>query len=204
MEVIKENISNIDRIIRIAKLAVKEEFRGTKLGIFWEVFRTAVFFTIYAMFYTFIRGKTDNKELLSPENITKLLPLFAALLPYNLISTIINQTPRVYKKNQVLVTTIKFPLSIIPTFDIVAKCIIHIITIVIVIVLFALMGQISITFIQVIYYYICLFILSLGLMFTLSMVCSISNDAYKFWKVITRVFIYFCPVFWDIEKIRNL
>jgi ABC-type polysaccharide/polyol phosphate export permease len=193
MNPIMENIKNLGRIWRMAKITVREEFLGTRLGIFWEVFRTAIFFTIYSFFYMFIRGhKTAGAT-------PALLGLFSALLAWNLISTVINQTPRVYSRNKILVNTIKFPLSIIPTFDIVAKFIIHLVTIAIVVVIFAIFKHLSFGFFIVLYYYLCLFALLEGLMFTLSLVCSISNDAYKFWQVITRVFIYINPVFWSVD-----
>lgn len=194
MEVIRENLVNMRRIWSMAKLTVKEEFRHAKLGIFWEVLRTAVFFSIYALFYFVISKKTSS---------THVFEIFSVLLPFNLVIAVINQTPRIYSRNKILVNTIKFPLGIMPTFDIVAKYIIHLVTLVVILVLYSIMGHISFTFIQIIYYYICLFVLLNSMMFTLSMVCSISDDAYKFWQVVTRIFIYINPVFWSMNQIEN-
>ena len=200
MNPIIENLQNLQRIWNMAKITIKEEFLGAKLGIFWEVIRTGVFFTIYAMFFLLIKPHTGS----SVKAELNLLGLFAALLPWNLVSTVINQTPRVYYRNKILVSTIKFPLSIIPTFDIVAKYIIHLVTLLIVVIIFIIYKHISFTFFEVLYYYICLFCLLIGMMFTLSLVCSISNDAYKFWQVIARVFIYLNPIFWSIKDIPGI
>jgi teichoic acid transport system permease protein len=195
MEVIKEVLNNLSRIWIMAKITVREEFRHAKLGIFWEVLRVGVFFTIYSIFFYFVRQVDD---------ILHILGLLSVLVPFNLIVSVINQTPRIYRRNKVIVNTIKFPLSIMPIYDIIAKYLIHLITVIIIAIIFAFMNHISITFIQVIYYYICIFMLLSGLMFILSLVCSISDDAYKLWKVITRIFIYMNPIFWSISKLRNM
>ena len=54
MEFLKENFLNRARILTMAKMSVREEFRGTKLGFGWEVVRTIVFFTVYILFRLFL------------------------------------------------------------------------------------------------------------------------------------------------------
>lgn len=194
MELFREHFENIPRLWRMALISVKEEFRGAKLGVVWEILRTLVFFTIYGLFFILIKGKSD---------INIVLGLFSALLPWQLISTVINQTPRVYKKRKLLVTSIKFPTTTIPTFDIISKFIIHLFTVVIVLLIFGLLGKVSIIYLQLIYYYFALFMFVLALMYTLSIVCSISVDAYKAWQVVTKIFIYLNPIFWTISDLAS-
>lgn len=194
MDILKENFSNLNRIWQMAVISVREDFRDAKLGILWEVLRVAVFFTVYTMFFVFVRGAEPGF----------LFGFLSVLLPFNLVMTVINQTPRTYKRNGVLVTSIKFPIGIITIYDIVSKLIIHLITVVIVTIVFVLLNHISITFIQVLYYYICLIYLLIGMMFILSMLCSISDDFFKLWQVITRVFMYLNPIFWSIDWISNI
>ena len=43
----------------------------------------------------------------------------------------------------------------------------------------------------------------LAIMYTLSIVCSISVDAYKAWQVITKIFIYLNPIFWTISDLAS-
>lgn len=194
MDFFREHFLNINRIGRMALVSVKEEFRGAKFGILWEVLRTAIFFTIYGAFFILIRGGSKNMH----EMLTHILWLFAALLPWQLISSSINQTPRAYRDNKILVTTIKFPTSIIPTFDLLGKFIIHLVPFILLMIVFGVTGSMNLGYFKLLYYYFALFILLWSLMSFLSIICSVSVDAYKLWQVVTRIFIYLNPIFWSL------
>lgn len=201
MDFIRENIKNASRILGMAKLSVQEEFRGTKLGLGWELIRVIVFFTVYILFRLFIRGGGKPVEA--------VLSIASVILPFQFVTAVINQTPKIYRKRRVLVTTVNFPSSIIPTFDILAKLIIHCIAIAIIMIVFIILdivlvvdrALVSWNYLSLIYYYGALCVLLLSIMMTLSLICSVSLDVYKFWQVITKIFIYINPIFWTVDDI---
>ena len=200
MEFFVEHFTHLKRIFRMSFLEVREEFRGAKFGVFWEILRTAIFFTIYGAFYILMRGGAKSFS----EMISHIMWLFAALLPWQLISSAINQTPRAYKRNRILITTIKFPTSIIPTFDILGKFMIHLIPLTIMMIVFSFAGLVTFGYLWLLYYYFAMFMLLWSLMSFLSIICSVSLDFYKFWQVITRIFIYLNPIFWSIETAKSM
>lgn len=193
MDFIRENFLNSARIFTMAKLTVQEEFRGTKLGIGWEFIRVFVFFSVYILFRLFIRGG-GNK-------VDTVLGITSVILPFQFVTAVINQTPKIYRKRSVLITTVNFPSSIIPTFDILGKLVIHGLAVAIILILFICFGKVSWNYFALIYYYGALCILLLSMMMTLSLVCSISTDIYKLWQVVTKIFIYINPIFWTVDSV---
>ena len=204
MGFLKENIVNRSRIMTMARMSVREEFRGTKLGFGWEAIRTIVFFTVYILFRLFIRKGGDVGALEAIMEITSVI------LPFQYVTAVINQTPKIYHKRKELVTTINFPASIIPTFDIISKFIIHLFAIALIFVVFVVLSiftdqkVVGFNYLGMIYYYLALTALLLSMMMTLSLVCSVSRDMYKLWQVITKIFIYINPIFWKVSTIVKM
>jgi len=189
---ISEHINNLGRIWRMTLISIHQEFRGEKFGVLWEILRIGIFFAVYGLFYNLIKGGSGIP-----------FGFYAVRLPFQFISSVISQTPKAYKDQNVLVTTIKFPLSIIPTFDILSQFIIHFLAIGMIVILFIVSGHFTLHFLMIIYYYFALVCLLLALMSILSVICSLSKDVLKAWKVVTRIFLYINPIFWTLNDIKN-
>ena len=126
-EYFKEQISNIKKIIYLSKIDLVRTYRGYTLGWFWAIFKPA--FAIIIYYFTFIIGLKVSKDIFG---YPYFLWLIAGIVPWFFIRDILQQGVESIRKYHYLVTKVKFPVSIIPTFTTLSNFIIHLILLILV------------------------------------------------------------------------
>jgi teichoic acid transport system permease protein len=119
----------------MAKSDLIKTYRGAALGWSWAIIRPCV--TIFTYWFTFSVGLRSGR----PVNGTPFfLWLLCGLVPWFYMRDMLNVGTESFRRYKHLVTKMKFPISIIPTFVSVSKMMVSLVLIAVVCITFWLMG----------------------------------------------------------------
>ena len=197
--VLKENFTNMHRIIAIAKYEVLADMRDSKLGLFWNFANPAIqVLTYWLVFGVIMTGRSDIG------GIPYICWLLGGIVVWFYISPCItNGCNAIYEKREII-TKMKFPVSILPTTVVLRELFNHMCLMVIVGVLFAVFGYYpSIYWLGLIYYTICAVIFSVALSLTTSVLNMMARDTRKLILACMRLLLYLTPVLWNVDKLNS-
>jgi len=195
--VIKEHISNSYRISTIVKYELMAEYRDSKLGIWWAIIHPSI--QILAYWFAFglgIRGGAAVNE------IPYINWMLAGIIPWFFISdTILSGTNAIYRRIG-MISKMKFPISILPTTEVLKALWIHLITLLLGF-CFMILNQNSLSFLNlnVIYYLICTVLLAISFSFVSSVLNMLTRDVKKGITASMRLLLYVTPVLWTMDKL---
>ncbi|MFQ8987824.1 MAG: ABC transporter permease, partial [Intestinibacter sp.] len=184
-EIIKDHITYLQQIFKLAKADLVKTYRGAALGWSWAIIKPAV--TIFVYWFAFSIGLRMGGDV---DGYPYFLWLISGLLPWFYMSEMITSGTDTIRKYSYLVTKMKFPVSTIPTFVSISKFIVHLLLVVIVILIFIFMGYPpDIYIIQLPFYMLCMFIFFTIWSLFSSLLASMSKDFGNLVKsMVTAVF----------------
>ena len=196
-EYIKEQKENISKIIYLSNIDLIKTYRGAILGWFWAIFKPA--FAIFVYYFTFIIGLKSSKEIFG---YPYFLWLITGLVPWFFMRDILQQGIECIRKYNYLVTKIKFPVSIIPTFTILSNFFIHLILLIIIFICFLLSkSNLNIYILQLPIYILLMLIFFNFLNLLLSTLSAVSKDFCSFIKSFTTAIFWLSGIIYDISNI---
>lgn len=190
--IIKEHKENAYKIWRLAWYDFIAPLRDTYLGPVWIILNPLLQILVYwVVFGTGIRqGRpVDGNPF--------LLWMLAGLVPWFYISAGITGGATCIYSKSTLLTKMKFPVSIIPTYTTVTKLISNLPILLILLVLYAFHGyKISIHIIQIPYYMIAATFLIIAITMLTSALVMAVRDINKLIGTIMRFLFYLTPILW--------
>ena len=133
--IIIEHVRYREQIIMLAKSDLVKTYRGAALGWAWAVVKPMV--TLFVFWFAFSVGLRAGKPV---EGYPYFLWLVAGMLPWFFMQELITGGAGCIRKYSHLVTKMRFPVSIIPTYFNLSHLFTHLILLVITIVLFMFFG----------------------------------------------------------------
>ncbi len=192
-----EQIKNIRKILYLSKIDLIRTYRGATLGWFWAIFKPA--FAILVYYFTFVIGLKISKDIFG---YPYFLWLTVGIVPWFFIRDILQQGVESIRKYHYLVTKVKFPVSIIPTFTTLSNFIIHIILMILVFACFFFSKvNLTIYIIQLPIYILLMLIFFNFLNLLLSTLSAISKDFCSFIKSFTTAIFWLSGIIYDISNI---
>ena len=133
--IVKEHRMYKDQIFMLAKSDLVHTYRGAALGWAWAIIKPMV--TLFVFWFAFSVGMRAGKPV---AGYPYFLWLESGFLPWFLMSEVITGGAGCIRKYSHLVTKMKFPISIIPTYYNISHLYTHIVLLGITIVLFMCFG----------------------------------------------------------------
>ncbi len=196
---ISEHINNLKRIIAIGSAHSKKQTKQTSLGLGWIFISDIIYFCAYVMFRWMISG---SKEV---EGMHFIVYLITGKIAWNFMSDVLNRGSLAIKRNSSIIKSISFPISIIPTYEVVAIFVKRISTLIIPVVIILIFGDITkINILLFIYYFICMFILMVVINQITSALVAVSEDFNQLYSALTRILFFTLPILWDFERIAKV
>jgi len=179
-------------ILNLAINDTKARFASSALGVFWAFMQPMM--TILVFWFVFQVGfKTSPID--DVEFIVWFVPAF---LVWNYFSETLLQTTNSIIEYSYLVKKVNFNVSIIPPIKILSNGFVHIVFIfVICFIIMIYRYGLSIYSLQVIYYFVCLNLLLLGLGWFLSSLAVFVRDVSNIITVFIQIGFWATPVFWN-------
>ncbi|MEE6133300.1 ABC transporter permease [Priestia sp. GS2] len=190
--IIQEQLQNIYMIARLSGYELKKTYAGNLLGSLWIILNPLLQVGIYwIVFGLGVRGGQDVN------GTPFFVWLICGLIPWFFMSAAILQGSNSIYARINTVSKMNFPLSVVPTYVIVAQLYTHLIlTVVMVIIVVAVQGIHTINIISLIYYIVSAFCFLLTLSFVTSTLSTMVRDIHLLIQTATRMLFYITPILW--------
>lgn len=191
---IKDIVSNIGLIKELAKNDFKKKFAGSYFGILWAFVSPIVTICVYWFVFTIgMRGASGDVN-----GFPFVLWMIAGIVPWFLFQEIMTSGTNVLVEYTYLVKKIVFNISILPVMKIVTATVIHLFFIALMLLIFVCSGFVpTIYMLQIPYYLIALWILSLGCVMITSSIVVFFKDLTQVVNIFLQVFVWITPIMWQ-------
>ena len=197
--IIREHIVYKEQIKMLARSDLIKTYRGAALGWAWAVIKPMV--TLFVFWFAFAVGLRSGKPI---AGYPFFLWLVAGMLPWFYMQELITGGAGCIRKYNHLVTKMKFPVSIIPTYFNISHMYTHFILLAITIVLFALFGYMPDKY----YLQLPLFILMMFCFFVVwsllsGLLSAISKDFQNLVTAFSSAIFWMSGILYDVDKIKH-
>ncbi|KZE64089.1 Teichoic acid translocation permease TagG [Fictibacillus phosphorivorans] len=199
LQILKEQLSNLYLIFRLASYDMKSKYQMHYLGVFWQFLNPAVQVLVYwVVFGLGIRARNPV------DGVPYLIWLLVGLIPWFFISpTIVQGSNSIYSKVN-LVSKMKFPVSLLPTITIISNSLNFLVLLAIMVLIMFLNGFVpTVFFFQLPYYLFCTFMFLLAITLLFSTVSVIIRDFQNVLQSFMRMIMFLLPILWDINRLPD-
>ena len=186
-------------IIKLAKSDLIKTYRGAALGWAWALVKPLM--TLFVFWFGFTIGLRHGKPI---NGYPYFLWLLAGFLPWFYMREMITGGAGCIRKYSHLVTKIKFPISVIPTFVGLSHLVVHLVLCLMALLVFILWGfKPDIYILQLPLYMFLMFIFFEAWSLFAGMLSSISKDFLNLVKSIVQALFWLSGVIYDVNKINH-
>ena len=184
-------------LYELAKRDFQRQYMGSYLGFVWVYLQPLLFITVLYVVFTF-GFRTGS----SADGVPFVVHLVSGMVAWFYIAENLNAGVRVIKDHSFLLKKVDFRLSMLPLVKLISSSIPHIFFVFIAI-LIAFINDIypSLYLFQLVYYFIAMIALLLGLSWLTSSTNLFVSDVSKFVNLVVTFGFWLTPVFWDNSKI---
>lgn len=196
--IIAEHKSYRPQIFMLAKSDLVKTYRGAALGWAWAVIKPTI--TLFVFWFAFSIGLRHGKPI---AGYPFFLWLVAGFLPWFYMQELITGGARCIRKYKHLVTKMKFPISIIPTYVNISHIYVHFALLAITIVLFALFGHYpDIYLLQIPFYMLLMFAFFTVWSLFGGMLSAISKDFQNLVNAMSSAIFWMSGIIYNVDDIE--
>lgn len=197
--IVDEHKSFSEQIFKLAKSDLVRTYRGAALGWIWALVKPSM--TLFVFWFAFTVGLRSGKPV---NGYPFFLWLVAGFLPWFYMRDMIQGGAECIRKYKHLVTKIKFPVSIIPTFTGLSHLVVHLLLCVIAMILFVLFGYMP----DIYWLQIPLYMLMMWAFFTAwglfaGVMSAMSKDFLNLVKAMIQALFWLSGVIYDVNRIQH-
>ena len=186
------------QIFKLAKSDIIKTYRGSAFGWGWALIKPAI--TIFVFWFAFCYGLRMSHDI---GGYPFFLWLIAGYIPWFYMSDMITGGAGCIRKYSHLVTKMKFPISVIPTFFSLSKMLVHLVLMAIVIAIYIAFGYMP----SIYYLQLPLYILMMYVWFTIwglfaGLLSCISKDFQNIVKAFSTAIFWFSGIMYDVNSIQ--
>jgi len=192
-EMLKEIWINRMRMLRVVRYNIKIETRRLYLGSLWKILNPAIQVGIFwLIFGVGIRGGEPIGD------VPFLLWLLAGLTPWFFISQAITSGAKSINSKAGIIFKIKYPIATVPVGAVIQCLYDHVLTLVVVVLVFAVHGIFPTWYwLNLIYYISFSFLFFAGLSMITSVVVRLAPDFANLISSLVRMLFFFTPILWQ-------
>lgn len=189
-----EIVGNRTLILRLSLNDFKTRFAGSYLGIVWAFIQPIV--TILLYWFVFERAFHAT----GVGNVPFALWLTSGLVPWFFFSEALMGGTSSLIEYQYLVKKVVFQIDILPVVKVFSSLYVHVFFVLFTIAIFMASGiGISVYWIQIIYYSLCVVVFTLGLAYITSAVTAFFRDLTQIINVLLTVGTWLTPIMWNFD-----
>jgi len=184
-------------LYELAKRDFQQQYMGSYLGVVWVYLQPLLFITVLYLVFTF-----GFKSGSSSDGVPFAVYLISGMIPWLYIAGNLTAGANIIRQHAFLLKKVDFRLSMLPIVKLLSSAIPHLFFIMIAILVAVLNGIYPTLYtFQVLYYFLAMVALLLGLSWLTSSTNIFVPDVFKAVGVIVTFGFWLTPVFWDIAKI---
>lgn len=201
-KLIQEQIEYFYLARRLSLYELKSSNKNNYLGMMWELLNPLT----QILIYWFVFGTLRNRApvIVNGEEVSFIIWLIVGFLVWIFFyQSSIQASKSIYSRLRML-SKMNFPMSVIPNIPIFSKMYIHIGMLVIAFVIYQFAGYyVTIYFVQVIYFMICLYVLTFAFGLIMSTLSTIVRDVHLFLNSTLRMGLYVSGVLWPLSLLSD-
>lgn len=183
-------------IVSLAKSDFKTKYAGSYLGITWAFVQPIV--TVIVYWFVFQVGFKSAPI----KDFPFILWLIAGLVPWFFFSEALTNATNSLLEYSYLVKKVVFKISILPIIKILSALFVHLFFIFFAIFIFTIYGYKPNTYmIQILYYTLCMFVLTLGISYITSSCIIFFKDLGQIISIVLQVGMWITPIMWNFNMI---
>lgn len=184
-------------LLELAKRDFQKQYMGSYLGFVWVYLQPLLFVSV--LYFIFTMGFKAGS---SGEGISFAVYLIVGIIPWFYIAQNLTSITNVISQNAFLLKKVDFRLSLLPLVKLMSSFIPHLFFIFIIFIV-SFLNDIypSLYTFQLIYYYLCMTMLLLGLGWLTSSTKIFVSDVSNFIALIVTFGFWLTPIFWSIDKV---
>jgi len=190
--ILKEQVNSIYLIQRLALYEMKSSNKNNYLGIMWEIINPMI--QIFVFWFIFGFGIREGQSI---EGIPFFQWMLAGIIVWFFVNpSILEGSKGIYKKIKMM-SKMNFPMSVIPTYLVMANFYQHLMVTAVIIVILQFIGfPISIYMLQLPYFMIATIAFLLTIVLITSTLTTIVRDVQMFIQAVMRMLLYLSPILW--------
>ena len=198
IEIISDHITYRKQILKLAKSDLVKTYRGTALGWAWALVKPVV--TIFVFWFAFTYGLRSGNPV---NGYSFFLWLISGFAPWFYMSEMISGGAGCIRANKHMVTKMKFPVAVIPTFVSLSKISVHFLLMIIVVIVFMLFGHMpDIYLIQIPVYMFMMFTFFTVWGLFSGMLSAISKDFLNLVRSLTQAIFWMSGIIYNVDSIN--
>lgn len=198
-----ELIQSRKLVWKLAKNDFKKRYAGSYLGIVWALAQPVVTVLMYWIVFDKVFD-TRSQLVAGGIEVPYVLYLMAGLVPWFYFQEAITNGTAALLEYNYLVKQVVFNISILPIIKLIAALFIHIFFIGILVVVSIAYGYYpTIYTLQIIYYSICMFVLTLGMTYCTCAVVVFFRDLSQIISIVLQIGMWATPILWDISVLSD-
>ena len=195
--IVEEHLLFKEQIFKLAKSDLVRTYRGAALGWIWALVKPSM--TLFVFWFAFTVGLRTGKPV---NGYPFFLWLTAGFLPWFYMQEMITGGSRCIRKYKHLVTKMKFPVSIIPTYVNLSHLYVHFALLGITIVLFACFGHLpDVYLLQIPFYMILMFMFFTVWSLFGGMLSAISMDFQNLVNAMSTAIFWMSGIVYNVDEI---
>jgi teichoic acid transport system permease protein len=202
IRIVREQISSFYLILRLSAFEMKSANNNNYLGRLWEILNPMIQLSIYWLVFGIgVRGG----QKVPMENGVKV-PFFiwmvTGMIVWFFVNPAISKSAKsIYSRLQ-LISKMSFPMSVIPSFVIMANFYTHLMLVAVVIVFLQFTDfKVSVYYIQLPYFMLSTLIFLISLALITSTLTTIVRDVQQIVQSVLRMMLYLTPLIWHTDKL---
>ncbi|WP_026567723.1 ABC transporter permease [Bacillus sp. UNC41MFS5] len=200
--IVKEQISSFYLILRLSAFELKSANTNNYLGRFWEILNPMIQLTIY--WFVFGAGIRKGREVPMDNGIQ--VPFFiwmvTGMIVWFFVNPAISASSRsIYSRIQ-LISKMNFPMSVIPSFVIMANFYTHLMLVAVVTIFLQFTDyKLTFYFVQLPYFMLATLLFLLALALVTSTLSTIVRDVQQVVQSILKMLLYVTPFLWHVDHL---
>ena len=191
------NVKNVRRTYAMAQVTLTKRYSGSAFGVAWSLIKPLVFVAAY--WFAIAIGIRGNKPMGSVPYILWLIP---GIMPWFFISDSLTIGGGAVRSNSHFVTKMVYPVATLPVSEVMSLFFVHLMMMCISTAVFVVSGfGLSVYFLQLPYYMLCVFVFCVVMATLLSALTAISQDVLQAVKSLITLLFWLTPVLWSADNL---
>lgn len=197
-----ELLHNRRLMFSLAKNDFKTKYAGSYLGIFWAFVQPIV--TVLLYWFVFEKGlKAGGINTRAGITVPFVLWLVAGLVPWFFFQDVLMGATNALIEYNYLVKKVVFKISILPIIKMISALFVHAFFVAFMLILYVAMGYMpQWSWLQIVYYTICMFMLTLGISYATCAIVVFFRDLSQIINIVLQVGTWLTPIMWNIQAVE--
>lgn len=189
-------IRNRRLIVELSFVALKRRYAGTLLGPMWAILPPVMLIAAY--WFVFEVGLRSQGSA----GIPFFFYFTVGMLPWFLFFDTFSSSVNTVVENRHLITKMVFPSEILPVINFMLASVPHMFLLLCMAVALTVQGYIVFAHLYwIVYFYLCTFLLAMGLSWLISSMCVFLRDAAPAAALVVGLVFWITPIMWRIDAI---